>query len=70
MTGGHEFVSRSQKRGDVVCMRVRVCASREGIPFGFKVGCVRAAARTHAPHPSIAVTLARQRDFNQTGPSI
>lgn len=45
----------------------------EGRGLGFckwSFTCAHMVALTHAPHPSLAVTLARQRDFNQTGPSI
>lgn len=54
--------------------RVCVCVyGRRGETLSFGSGVEFARTRVelaHLPHPSLAVTLARQRDFNQTGPSI
>lgn len=62
---------RLSDRRPEVCPTVTGGERREeGVRFGDSPSRAHMAASMHAPHPSLAVTLARQRDFNQTGPSI
>lgn len=53
------------------CSCVRGGGSTEGRDSQKKRSlCARALVLAHTPHPSLCVALARQRGFNQTGPSI